>query len=363
MTQMSLNPWKKDVSMKTMFNSLVAFLFGAALFILPDIGSACTDFIIKSQDNAYIIGRSMEFGQVLPMQIQIVPIGTKYQSAAPNHQKGVSWTSRYAYIGMVFKPANAVLDGFNEKGLSIGELWFPGAQYPPFPTGSPEKSLALLNIGDWLLGNFATVDEAKEGLLKVNIYAAEVPGFSSVPPIHLSIQDAKGKSAVVEFLNGKMNIFDNPIGVLTNAPELPWHLTNLRNYLNLSMLNAQPLNINGTVLSPPGQGSGMMGIPGDWTPPSRFVRTAIFKQALAPPKDAKAAILAAFHLLNTVDIPYGAIRATKNTDFDYTQWVVVKDLTNKQLYYRTYGNQNIQYVDFIAEKSQPKSIDLNTITP
>ncbi len=348
--------------MKALFFSLITSLF-TAIIAVPTAGFACTDFVIKSQDNAYIVGRSMEFGQVLPIQIQIFPKGEKYQSSAPNQQKGASWINQYAYIGMVFKPANALLDGFNEKGLSIELLWFPDVQYPPAPSGSPEKILALGDIGSWLLGNFTTVEEAKEGLLKMNIYAADVPGFASIPPVHLSIHDAKGKSAVVEFLKGKMNIFDNPIGVLTNAPEFPWHLTNLRNYLNLSALNAKPLNIEGMVLNPTGQGNGMWGIPGDWTPPSRFVRAALFKQVLAPPKDAKAGILSAFHLLNTVDIPYGAIRTTNNTDSDYTQWVVVKDLTNKTFHYRTYGDQNIQKIDFITEKSKAKTIDLNSITP
>lgn len=217
-------------------------------------------------------------------------------------------------------------------------------------------------MGSWLLGNFTTVDEAKAALQQVNFYAAKIPGFNDIPPIHLSIHDASGKSAVLEFLQGKVSLYDNPVGVLTNAPEFPWHVTNLRNYINLSALNVKAIDIDGSVLEPTGQGTGLLGIPGDWTPPSRFVRAAVFKQALKMPKGAKGAVLAAIHVLNTVDIPYGGIRDRNGQVFDFTQWIVVKDLTNKRLFYRTYGNQNIEAVDLLNNPA-PTIIDLVDVAP
>lgn len=326
-------------------------------------GLACTDFILKSQDQAYIVGRSLEFGRILPTQIQSFPKGEIIVSQTPDHQKGMAWTSQYAYMGMVFKPAKVILDGFNEKGLSIGYLWMPGTEYPALETNSSTTPLFFADMPAWLLGNFATVAEVKAALTKVNIYAGPIPGFSDIPPVHLVVHDNQGQTVVVEFLKGKMHVFDDPVGVLTNSPELPWHLTNLRNYINLSALNAKTASVDGTVLNPIGQGTGLLGIPGDWTPPSRFVRTAIFKQALAPIKDAPSAVLAAIHLLNTVDIPYGVIRETKDQDFDFTQWIVIKDLTNKKLYYRTYGNQNIEMIDLKEDLSSPKIVQLDTISP
>lgn len=335
----------KEYFMRTLIATLIAVTITAQ-------GFSCTDFILKAKDNSTVVGRSMEFGEILPTQVKIVERGEE-------NKEGLQWKSKYKYVAMFLMPARIVIDGFNEKGLSIGALWMPGTQYPA-QTGSKDNSLSFKLIGAWALGNFATVDEVKANLEKVTIFAESIPGFSSIPPIHLSIHDATGKSAVVEFLNGKMVITDNPIGVLTNAPEFSWHMTNLRNYINLSPVNAKTLAIDGTVLEPTGQGTGLMGIPGDWTPPSRFVRTAIFKQILTTPDNAKNAVLSAIHLLNTVDIPYGAIRGDKTTDFDFTQWIVIKDLANKKLYVRTYPDQNIQTIDLMNSSAENAFVDLNT---
>ncbi len=334
-----------------------------ALTALSMSCSACTDFVLKSQDNAFVAGRSLEFGQILPTQVKLFPRNENVQTVAPNNQKGMNWTSKYAYAGMAIFPQDLVIDGQNEKGLSVGILWFPDSVYPDVSKAAPSSVMGFTDLSRWLLGNFASVAEAKAALAKINIFAYVIPELGpTAPGVHFSIHDAKGNSLVLEFLNGEARLFDNPSSVLTNSPELPWHLTNLRNFINLSAVNAGKQSLDGTVLQPSGQGTGLLGIPGDWTPPSRFVRAAIFKQAIAVPKDAKATVNAAFHLLNTVDIPYGAVRGTQNSEFDFTQWVVVKDLTNNKLYVRTYDNQNIQVVDlnsnFPAVGAQPRKIAL-----
>lgn len=329
------------------------------LGVFHTVGFACTDFVLKSNDNNYVVGRSLEFAMILNTQAKLFEKGQSIQSRISNNQPGIKWVSKYSYVGMFVQPGDTVIDGFNDQGFSIGVLWMPGAKYPKIDTTtSLEKTIRFTDLSSWLLGNFSTVEEAKQGLSNIHVFADNVKGFSDIPPIHLSLHDAKGKSAVIEFLNGKMHVFDNPVGVLTNAPEFPWHLTNLRNYINLSAINARTVNIDGTVLAPTGQGTGLLGLPGDWTPPSRFVRAALFTQAIQPPKDAKEAVLAAIHLLNTFDIPYGTVRGSKDGDFDFTQWIVIKDLTNKKLYVRTYTNQNIQEIDLLNNREM-KSVNLS----
>ncbi len=312
----------------------------------------CTDFILKCDDGAHIVGRSMEFSRELPTKIQMNPPGQTIQSGAPNGKRGKAWTSKYGYAAAVCFE-DAFTDGLNEKGLSVGALWFPDVEYPDVSSAPPEEVIDFMHIGPWLLGNFETVHEATGALRNVYIYTHQISEFDAVPPIHLSLHDAMGNSAVVEFLDGKLEVFDNQVGVVTNAPEFPWHVANLRNYLNLSADDAASLSLDGTCLIPTGEGTGLCGLPGDWTPPSRFVRAALVKQFIVPPKSAKAGVIAAIHLLNMVDIPYGAIRNPETGQYEYTQWIIVKNLSNGDLHLRTYHDQNIHTISLAKQDLKP----------
>jgi len=306
----------------------------------------CTDFTIMAENKSIANGRSMEFGTDLQSELIIIPKGVKQQSKLENGQRGISWTAKYAAMGMNVFGLDVLIDGINEKGLTIGGLWMPGTVYPSVKKGTSSQLISLMDLGNWILGSFSSIEEVKDALKVVEIVPEKIAQIGEVPPLHFSLHDATGESLVIEFTDGKMKMYENKVGVLTNAPEFSWHETNLRNYLNLSAVNAAPIKLDGSVLSPTGQGSGLLGVPGDWTPPSRFVRIAIFKNLVAVAKNAKQNSNLAFHLLNTVDIPYGTIRDRKDQQFDYTQWVVVKDLANPKIYWRTYGDLNIREIDF-----------------
>ena len=192
---------------------------------------------------------------------------------------------------------------------------------------------------------------SKTGLTGVQIWGG--PVTRAKIPLHFSIHDASGQSAVLEFLTGDTQgqWQPNPVGVLTNAPPFAWQLTNIRNYVGLSSIDAQPITIGGNSYIPPGHGSGMRGVPGDSTPPSRFIRILFQKQfATQPANNADAGSLA-LHLLNTVDIPLGTSAAqqeqnpSKGND-DYTQWVVVKALTARTFSYRTACNPTLMQINF-----------------
>src|SRR6266853_2101577 len=150
-------------------------------------------------------------------------------------------------------------------------------------------------------------------------------GWGFTPEVHYIVHDASGKSIVIEYVGGKLNAHDNPLGVITNSPTFDWHMTNLRNYLNFSMSNAPPVQLGSIKLLPTGQGSGMLGLPGDFTPTSRFVRAVAFSQSVFKPKTGDDAILEAFHVLNQFDIPKGAAREHEKDEHgnvlaDYTIW-------------------------------------------
>jgi choloylglycine hydrolase len=132
--------------------------------------------------------------------------------------------------------------------------------------------------------------------------------------------------------------------VITKSPTFDWHMTNLRNYVNFSMTNVPPIKLGTVVLKPFGQGTGMLGMPGDFTPPSRFVRAVAFSQSVLPSKTGHDAIIEAFHILNQFDIPKGSAREHEkdehgNVVADYTLWTSAIDLKAKQYFFRIVRQQ------------------------
>jgi choloylglycine hydrolase len=180
---------------------------------------------------------------------------------------------------------------------------------------------------------------------------------------------------VIEPLDKSLKIYDNPLGVVTNAPTFDWHMTNLRNYVNLTVDNVPPIDLGGIKLAQFGQGSGLRGLPGDFTPPSRFVRAVAFSQSALPSDTAAQAVLQVFHILNNFDIPYGAVRDLEGGRIhaESTTWTSASDLKNLRWYFRTYGDQSIHSVDvakslaaaqgkirFIKMDAQQPIIDVST---
>ena len=167
----------------------------------------------------------------------------------------------------------------------------------------PEKALAHLDLCPWVLGNFATVDEVKAALAGVHVWGKPIGPLKLLLPLHASVHDASGRSIVLEFTREGPKVYDNGPGVLTNSPTFDWHETNLRNFVNLKAMSAGPIRVGAAVLSPLDSGSGLLGIPGDWTPPSRFVRIAAMKYFAGTPLNAQGGVVLAEHLLGSVAIP------------------------------------------------------------
>lgn len=324
----------------------------------------CTDFVIKAKDGTRVVGRSMEFAAPMNSLAIMHPRGEVFKSTAPGGKAGITWTGKYGFVGITSMGKAGFNDGMNEKGLSIGFLWMPGTKYQTIGDGENQNAIEILDFGPWLLSNFTTVDEIKGALSNIRVWGAVNPLLKSVPPLHVAVHDATGNNFVIEFLNGEMQLHDNPIGVLTNYPSFDWQLTNLGNYVNLTPFDAKPRDLEGTTIFPTGHGSGLHGLPGDMTPPSRFVRTVYFKQSALPASNTTEAINLAEHLLNAVDIPKGAnVISKKSTEGDYTQWAVIKDLTHRVLYFRTYDNIALSSIDLnkldLTPGSSTKPIPLN----
>ena len=319
----------------------------------------CTDLRLVRLPDMHVSARTLDFQFDTRARLQVVPRGQQWQ-ATPTELPAVpalTWTNALGFVAMdCFGFPDYFSDGLNEAGLSVGTLWLPETDLPASPpapdaagaAGAPVIDFA--NVASWLLGTCRTVADARAALSSVTIWSPtfgelaashgldpHAPALASLaqqqPTEHLSIHDASGGDLVVEFLPGGAVFHDNPIGVLTNSPTYDWHLTNLRNYVGLTNVEARPVNLMGMPVTPTGNGSGLLGMPGDVTPPSRFVRATMLTQVVDRAADHRDAVNQAFHCLDIVSVPRFVAASG-----DYTQWSVARDHDNLIYYVRSYDS-------------------------
>lgn len=310
----------------------------------------CTGIRLTAEDRTVVNGRTMEFGFDLESEVMVSPPGYRRTGITPNVGSGLAWTANYASVGANAFDMDVLVDGLNEKGLSAGLFYFPGfAGYMPYERADADRTIAPWQLVSWMLDLFDTVAEVRAGIETIVVPNVRLKGHAL--EAHFVVHDASGACIAIEYVGGKLNIHENQLGVITNSPTFDWHMTNLRNYVNYSFNNVEPVQLGPVTLTPFGQGSGMIGIPGDVTPPSRFLRAAAYSQSVLPSATGTDAVLTAFHLLNNFDIPMGAVRE-KDEDgklvCDYTLWTCVNDLGAKQFYFRTHENSQIRMVDLMA---------------
>lgn len=315
---------------------------------------ACTAFQLKSQDGAVIYCRSLEFGFPLDSDLLIVPRNTMYTGTAPQEKPGLSWTTKYGYVGMNQSiDRTLVSDGMNEEGLVVGLLYLPGYAHYEKPDPAREKqTLGPWELGSFLLGTCASIQDVKTALSAVLVAQEPVTNLGNyVMPLHYYISDRKGEVLIVEYVNGQRHEFKNPLGVLTNSPPFDWQTINLSNYVNLSPVNVPHLKFSNYDVQNFGQGSGLLGLPGDYTPVSRFIRATFFSQWATEQKTALETIRLGFHILNTFDIFDGIILSKSDhipinsKKSDTTEWVIVHDKKNLKTYMRSDASLQIQMLD------------------
>ncbi|MEI7982834.1 MAG: choloylglycine hydrolase family protein, partial [Bacteroidota bacterium] len=313
---------------------------------------SCTIFRMKAKDGNMILARSMEFGVNLNYDLIVVPRNKPFFSPSPVSKLGLKWTTKNGYVGVACMGMEfGVSDGMNEKGLSVSVLWYESdMQYQSVAPADSSKALAQVMFSDWALGNFSSVDEVKSAISEVKVFFYSDPSKMKMPvTVHFIVYDTQGACIVVEYDKGQCNIYDNPLGIMTNSPSLPWHYTNLRQYIGLENTNPIPIKAGGFTFNPTGHGDGMVGIPGDYTPPSRFVRLAMFEKFVARQPDAASNLNLCQHVINTFTIPFGII-VDKDPNgnivsSESTQWVTFRDLTNRIYYFNTYENPTLRKID------------------
>lgn len=320
----------------------------ATLAITPILGDACTAINVVAKDGTVVAGRTMEWAFDMKWELIANPKGTAIQLTAPTSLKlpAVNLTSKYAFVGVapgVLKGSPAYLEGQNEAGVAMSGNFLPG--FTEYQTVTPQDKnyVSILGVGSFLLAMFGSVKEIRAELPKYKVWydPSEVKGIPTPPWLHFALTDRSGDSIIVEFVQGQMKIYDNVAGVLTNAPTYDWHLNNVRNYLSLSSSATASVTVGKANVTELGQGGGLLGLPADYTPPSRFVRETYLKQFAYQPNGSADAVQLAGHLLNNVDIPVGVARSNdgKQVVSDYTQWINLKDLKNNRMKIANYTNR------------------------
>ena len=319
----------------------------------PTVGG--TGISLTATDGSYIQGRTIEGSEMdLPGQYVVIPRGKQLQSFTPVDTNGMKFTAKYGVVGLAVVRPEFIAEGINEMGFSCGLFFFPNfGSYEPFDKAQRENSIGDLQLNQWMLTQFATVEEA---VCAIRSGQARIVGLDQTATVHWRMGDARGNQVVLEIVHGRPNIYENTVGVITNAPEFPWHLTNLNNYVNLQPGNAPRQHFGRQSIFPMGGNSGFLGLPGDATPPSRFVRAAFYRTTAPKLKDAVSTVMQCFHILNNFDIPIGTEHPLGEAPDipSATHWTSVIDLTHRKVYFKTAYNNTIRCIDL-------QKIDFNTV--
>ena len=337
--------------MRHVSNGLVAALLTlAGLAASAGPALSCTGIRLTAADGTVIYARTMESALDFQSNMIIVPRGQEYVGTKMENKQGLAWATKYVFVGPNVFGMPYVCDGLNEKGLAVGHFVFTDfAKYQEAEAVDAGRTIDCGEVGTYLLGTCQNVPEAIAALRAVRVIQAGVtPSQRAMNAYHYYIHDAEGRRAVLEYVDGQLRVHDNPLGVVTNSPSFDWHMTNLRNYIHLSPDNAAPVTLSNVTLSAVGQGTGLLGLPGDFTPPSRFVRAVTYTHAAFPSATAAECVEKAFHILNQFDLPAGAIRSLENgkPSHEFTNWTTASDMKHRRYYFHTFQSRRIRVVDF-----------------
>jgi choloylglycine hydrolase len=291
-------------------------------------------------------------------QIMVVPAHTKLSgtdSKGEIGKGGLEWESTYAFAAANALGVPIAIDGVNERGLVFGALNFPAsAQYLDVSEEDQSRSIASMEVGAYLLSTCASVEDVKRALRETPVQGVKLAIYGgNVPPLHYTVHDADGHSAVIEYTNGKLDIYENPTTVMTNEPTFPVHLQNLAQYQYMTNLPPEAIHVNGLTLAAPSSGDGVNGLPAGFIATSRFVRAFWFRQFALDFSSPLEGIQIARHILNQFDIPPGTVMTEAGgtgegggvAGAEITQWMTVIDLRNAVMYASTYDHPNLIKVD------------------
>ena len=301
----------------------------------------CTAVTYRTKD--FYFGRTLDYefsyGDEVTVTPRNYPLPFRAEFTVKNH---------YAIIGMAYVAENYPLyyDAVNEKGLGMAGLNFVGnAAYKKAEQG--KDNIAQFEFLPWILGQCASVAEAKEMLRRINL--TDTPFCETLPAaqLHWLIADRDG-SITIESVKEGLRVYDNPVGVLTNNPPFDMQLFQLNNYMSLSPHPPENHFSGDLELSAYSRGMGALGLPGDLSSQSRFVRAAFVKMNAVSDSSESESVSQFFHILGSVEQQRGCC-ALADGAFEITRYTACCNADRGIYYYTTYDNHQITAVDLFRE--------------
>ena len=310
----------------------------------------CTCINFKTKDNYF--GRTLDLEYRFNEKVVITPRNYRFEL-----KNGEIINTKNSIIGMATVIDNYPLyaEATNEKGLSIAGLYFPkNACF--FDEDKSKLNLTPYELIPYFLGLYSTVEEIKELICNLNI--TNIPFQKDLPitDLHWMISDGN-KCIVVEQQKEGLKIYDNPIGVLTNNPPFSYHLMNINNYSNLTPYNEESRFSSEIDLEQYSQGMGAIGLPGDNSSSSRFIRAAFNKLNSSCNEDEESSVTQFFHILDSVTMIQGTT-ITKESKNDITNYACCINTNKGIYYYKTYTNSQITAIKMTETEKNKKELSI-----
>lgn len=337
--------------------------------------NACTTLIIKDNQGGVYQGRTMEFGDGLPqMYLNYYPVGSKFVANSTATKTPLNYDAKYALLEVVAQidktKQKSAVDGINSQGLTVTVNAFGLSKGTD--TKNTSKVIDTDSLAQWILSQFATVDEVKQEIGKQSIWFEPTILMGLKFPLHIAVFDRSAKGIVIEFVDGKLQVNDNPVGVMTNAPEFTWHLTNLNNYTSLSNVGNGAAKWGGETLQQVDIGGNTLGLPSDDTSTGRFVRAAFYSNFATKP-DPVNGVATIGKIMNKFDRIKGVTEtntsstealanpsSNKSYPSEWTVFTTLRDLNNTTYYIRTESSLNYAQFDLnTLKKNNPKPFSLS----
>ncbi|TNB48105.1 linear amide C-N hydrolase [Martelella lutilitoris] len=332
----------------------------------------CTSLLYFDAANRAYLGRTLELSIELPYQLSVFPAELELSSQADGY-KPLSWQAKFPFLavtmpaaipepGHVPGPADLkVVEGMNSAGLTFSVQSYAAAGGLDTEGDASSAGLSAADLGAWVLGQFSSVEEVKQALADLVVTVERVPILGGLKmPFHYSVHDAAGKSIVIEFHHGVRTVYDNPVGVMTNAPQFSWHLTNLNNYTFLTNVDHSKATFGSYEAVQSGAGIAKAGLPVTDTSVDRFIRAAFYAQFAEKQTDADKAVQMIAHIMNNFDRPRGVtvdypdqgsghLQVQGNegdkVPTEFTSWTSLSDLDRKRFFLRDSGGMNFAEFD------------------